>query len=232
MAEKKKPAKITTPKGIFRYPALTKPDYGTQDYPKPNGVLKVDLILDEEKDAEFISKMQAIHDKAVEDGKKKFAELKVEQRKKLKELKVADLFTTEYDKATEEPTGRVIFKFATTASGENDKGEKWTRKIPLFDAKGKPVNLQAVGGGTVGKVSFEASPYFIPGTGLAGVKFYLVAAQIIELKVWSGSADAGEYGFGEEEGGFEAGDEPGSEFADESGEDAGGSEPAEENKDF
>lgn len=58
-------------------------------------------------------------------------------------------------------------------------------------------------GGTEGKVSFEVAPYFIPGTALAGIKLRLNAVQVIELRS-GGNKSAGEYGFGEEEGGFDA----------------------------
>ena len=218
--EKKKPVRYTSPKGTFKYPALVKPDYGTKDFPKPNGEFKVQLILNEAENEEFIAKMQKLHDAAVAEGEKKFKELKVEQRKKLKELKVSDLFAVEYDKETEEPTGNVVFKFSTTATGKNAKGEDWSRKIPLFDAKGKPLTLKSVGGGTLGKVSFEASPYFVAGQGMAGIKFYLVAAQILELRQFSGGSSS-DYGFGAEEG-FDGidNDEPGNDFSDDTGSDS------------
>ncbi|QBE66857.1 ssDNA-binding protein [Pseudoduganella lutea] len=197
--------KATTPKGTFKYPALTKPDYGNEQFPKPNGEYKVQLILSQADAEPMIAKLQPHFDAAVAEGESKFKELKVEQRKKLKELKVNDLYTPEYDKDTEEETGNVIFKFTMAASGENQKKEKWTRKPALFDAKGKPM-LKApdIWGGTEGKVSFEAAPYFIPGTGAAGLKLRLNAVQIIDL-VSGGQRDAGAYGFGEEEG-FEADD--------------------------
>jgi hypothetical protein len=231
--KKAKPVRYTSPKGTFRYPALVKPDYGTEEFPKPNGEFKVQLILNEADNQDFINKMQVLHDAAVEEGKKKFSELKVEQRKKLKELKVSDLFAVEYDKETEEPTGNVIFKFSTSASGKNQKGEEWKRTIPLFDAKGKKVSLPAVGGGTLGKVSFEASPYFVAGQGMAGVKFYLTAVQVLELRTYGGG-NAEEYGFGEEEGfdGIESEAESNG-FGDESGEgESSGDSSEAPNEDF
>lgn len=209
MSTKKKAPRFTSPRGFFRYPALVKPDFGTKEFPKPNGEFKVQLVVKQDDPAvkDFLKKIQPLHDAAIEAGEEKFKGLKVEQRKKLKELKVNDLFQIEYDKETEEPTGNIIFKFVTTASGKNEKGEAWERKLPLFDAFGKPAKLKAVGGGSEGKVSFEASPYFIPGTGAAGLKMYLVAAQIIELRTFGGGS-AGDFGFGEEDGGgFAAGSE-------------------------
>jgi hypothetical protein len=219
MAEKKqKNFQATTPRGIFRYPALDKPDFGNEEFPKPQGVYKVQLILTEQEAEPLIAKLAPLYDQAVAEGNEKFKGLKVEQRKKLKELKVNDLYAQEYDRETEEPTGNLIFKFEMNASGENKKGEKYTRKPAIFDAKGKPmVKVPSIWGGTEGKVSFEAVPYFIAGTGAAGLKLRLNAAQIIEL-VSGGQRAASDYGFGEEDG-FEAGDqtEEDTPFKDESG---------------
>lgn len=213
MAKPAKKPQYISPKGSFRYPALTKPDFGNEQFPKPNGEFKAQLVLDADTAEALVAKLQPLYDEAIREGEEKFAALKVEQRKKLKALTVNELFSVMYDKDTEEPTGEVFFKFATTASGVNVKGEKWSRKIPLFDAKGKPLkNPPQIWGGTIGKISFEAAPYFVPGTGTAGLKLYLVAAQIIEL-VSAGSKNAAGFGFGEEEG-YEGSDDEQEEKAD------------------
>lgn len=53
MSYQKRPKNVTmtSPRGIFRYPALTKPDFGTDEYPKPDGEYKVTLILTQEEAA-------------------------------------------------------------------------------------------------------------------------------------------------------------------------------------
>lgn len=220
MAEKRpKNFTATTPRGVFRYPALDKPDYGNKAFPKPNGSYKVQLILSPADAEPLIAKLQPIHEKAIADGKVEFSKLKVEARKKLKELQVNDLYSPEFDKDTEEETGNVIFKFEMAASGVNAKKEPWSRKPAIFTASGKPmVKVPPIWGGTEGKISFEAAPYFIPGTGAAGVKLRLNAVQILEL-VSGGQRDAGAYGFGSEDG-FEPDEtteESGGAFKDESG---------------
>ena len=199
--QKRESIKVVSPKATFRYPKLSEPDYGNEEYPKPEGEYSVGLILTLDEAKPLIEKLQPIHDKAVEEGQIKFDNLNVQQRKKLKELSVNPLFTEEYDKETEEPTGNVIFKVKMKASGTNKKtGKKWTAKPTIFDAKGQPIkHPPAIWGGTIGKVSFEAAPYFITGTGTAGVGLYLNAVQIIELRS-GGGGDASSYGFGEEEG--------------------------------
>lgn len=215
MAYQKKQV-FTSPKGIFRYPSLDKPDFGNDAFPKPSGEFKVQLVVSPDVAEELLKKIQPLFDQAVAEGEEKFKALPIASRKKLGELTVNDLVSVIYDKETEEPTGDVFFKFSTAASGVNAKKEKWTRKIALFDAKGKPIaKAPAIWGGTVGKVSFEAAPYFVPGTGTAGLKLYLTAAQIIEL-VAGGSRGASEYGFGEEEGYEGSAATPEGEFGDES----------------
>lgn len=207
---------FTSPKGIFRYPALAKPDFGNVAFPKPNGEYKVQLVVTPDVAEELLKKIQPLFDKAVAEGEELFAKLPIASRKKLGQLTINDLVSVIYDKETEEPTGDVFFKFSTAASGINAKKEAWSRKIALFDAKGKPLaKAPDIWGGTVGKVSFEAAPYFVPGTGTAGLKLYLTAAQIIEL-VSGGSRGASEYGFGEEEGYEGSAAAPEGEFGDES----------------
>jgi hypothetical protein len=199
--QKRELVKAVSPKATFRYPKLSEPDFGNEQYPKPNGEYSVQLLLSAEEAKPLIDKLQPVHDKAVSEGQIAFDNLGVAQRKKMKELTVNALFTEEFDKETEEPTGNVIFKIKMTASGKNKKtGKPWSRKPTLFDAKGQVMKTAPqIWGGSIGKVSFEAAPYFITGTGTAGVSFYLNAVQIIELRS-GGGGDAASHGFGEEEG--------------------------------
>jgi hypothetical protein len=208
MATEKKPKaqRYTSPKGTFVYPYLVKPDFGQGQFANTKGIYKVNLRLSEEDAAPILEILQPIYDKAIQDGVQEFAKLKVEARKKLKSLTETPLYDIEYDQQTEEPTGFITFKFSTTASGTNAKGEAWKRTIDLFDAKGKAIKPPMVGAGTEGKVSFECSPYFIPATGVAGVKLYLCAAQILELSEGGSGGNASAYGFGQEEG-YEADDD-------------------------
>jgi hypothetical protein len=198
--------KFISPKGVFKFPALAEPDYGNKDYPKPDGVYKVLLVLqaDAPETKAFIAKLDPIYQEALSKGREEFAKLKVETRKKLKDITENSLFTVLYDKETEEPTGEVQFSFSMPASGEYKKGpkagQKWTAQPDLFDARGVPMKKVAkIWGGTVGKVSFEARDYFIPGTGASGLSLRLKGAQIIDL-VSGGQRTAASHGFGEEEG--------------------------------
>lgn len=208
MAEaRKKLPKIVTPAGKFRFPKLTEPDYGNKKFPKPDGEYSVQLVFDAESAGakEMIEKLTPHYEAALAEAEEAFAKLPVGTRKKLGKVSANDLFTTLYDKETEEPTGEIMFKATMKASGvvKKDgprKGKKWTRSPIIFDAKGaRMAKAPSIWSGTIGKVSAEISPYFIPGTGAAGLKLNLEAVQIIDL-VSDGQRSASSYGFGEEEG--------------------------------
>ncbi|ARO29921.1 single-stranded DNA-binding protein [Rhizobium sp. NXC14] len=224
MADKKKNPSLNSPRGPLKFPKIDKVDYGTKEYPKPNGEYSTKLVLEADAPATkaFIAALMPHYQAAMEEAAAKFKELKVETRKKLGKVTENDLFTTLYDQETEQPTGYIEFKFAMAASGERKDKTKWAAKPAIFDAKGKPmVKVPEIWSGTEAKVSFECQPYFIPGTGAAGLKLKLKAVQIIDL-VSGGQRSASSYGFGAEDG-YEY-EEPATEenesgFGDESGED-------------
>jgi len=206
MTEERRYPAFTTPRGVFQLPSLSEPDYGNEKFPKPDGEYSVTVVYrtDDPAVKAFIAKLKPHHDAAIKAAEEAFKKLDVAQRKKLKAVTVNDLFKTVYDNETEEPTGEIEFKFSMPASGVVKqgprKGKKWTAKPDIFDAKGRPMlKVPAIWGGTEGKVAFEASNYFIPGTGLAGLKLRLTAVQVIALAHTS-SRTASSYGFEEEDG--------------------------------
>lgn len=207
MATKDKVQKIkgVTPRGVFRWPNLLKPDFGTEKHPKADGEYNVRLALPQAEAEAFVEKHLAdVIETARQNAEEAFAKMSVASRKKLGGVKENPIFTEIYDRETEEPTGDVEFRFAMKASGVNTKKEKWERKPVIFDGKGKPTTkLKAIWGGTIGKVSWEASPYFVEGSGAYGVKLYLVAVQVIELNQ-GGGRSASDFGFGAEEDGYDS----------------------------
>lgn len=223
----KRPAKIkgVTPLMTFKFPKLNEPDYGTKEFPKENGEYSLKTIgnVDDPGTKKLLAFLQPHFDEAISEGKRLFKELKVETRKKLGDITVNPLFTTMYDQETEEPTGEIEFKFAMTASGEVKKGPKagtrWNQKPGIVDAQGNTLpKPPAIWGGTEGLVSFELSPYFIPGNGAVGLKLKLVGVQIVNLKT-AGERSASSMGFGKVEGGFD-----GSTYQAEDDDDAGSGE--------
>lgn len=215
MATKPKRPSYVSPKGLFKYPSLTTPDYGSKDHPKPEGQFKVAVVMKMSTEVQaFIDKLTPLWDEAIREGHAAFAKLALPQRKKLGELKEQMFYEEEFDPETEEATGNVIFK-AKTQYRMTDKETKEVRfnSISLFDAKGAAFPKgKAIYGGTIGKISFTTRPYFVAGQGMAGLSFYLNGAQVIEL-VGPGARSASSLGFGEEEG-YSAADA--GEFSDES----------------
>ena len=207
MATKPKRPTFVSPKGTFKYPSLTKPDFGNDAFPKPDGEFKTAIVIPMDSAAQaFIDKLMPAWTEAVRQGHEHFAKLALPQRKKLGALKEVMFYEEEFDKETEEPTGNIIFKAKTKYKILDKKtNEIRLNKISLFDAKGKPLAAgTAIYGGTVGKISFQPAPYWVAGTGMAGITFYLNGAQVIDL-VGPGNRSAASMGFGEEEG-YEAGD--------------------------
>lgn len=205
-----------SPKGRFKFPKLFKPDTKF----KEEGEYSVKLILTEEEAAPLLAKLEPLHEIAEQQGRAKYSELPVASRKKLDAkggFTINPLFSPIYDDQENE-TGEIEFKFASKASGVSKKtGKPWTRKLDIFDARGKLIKEEIeVWGGSLGKVAYTAYPYFIPGTGAAGVSLRLESAQIIELRQ-GGDRSAAGYGFGEEDG-FDSSETEGSGhgFADES----------------
>jgi len=189
---------LNTPRGVLIYPHLVEPDYGNDEYPKPQGEYNTMVKLSAHEAQPLIAKLEPLHQEAVAIAESKFKNLKPAQKKKLGKVQVNDFFIEEYDKETEEPTGNLLFKFKSKASGTKN-GKEWTRTIPLFDAGGKRITPDSVWGGSEGKVAFTVVPYFIPATGAAGISCYLNAVQILELRN-GGGGTADSFGFGEEEG--------------------------------
>ena len=194
--------KYTSPKGRFKFPNLTSPDFGTDEFPKKDGELNTRLIMDKKGLDSLKKKLDEPYKKAIEEGKKAFKKKKKAKRDKFP-FTENEWFTPIYDEE-DEPTGEYEIKVKTKYSGKNKKtGEKWQRKLPIFDRKGNPVKKKiAIWGGTTGKVSFTATPYFIDANHMAGLSLQLEGVQVIDL-VGPGERSAESLGFGEEEGEFE-----------------------------
>lgn len=210
-AARKKLPQIVTPKGAFRFPKLSEPDYGTKDYPKPDGEYSVQLVVDIDSPEfkQLVAALDPLHKEALAEAAEKFKALDVGTRKKFEAKKIKGpqanpIFSEIYDKETEKPTGQVFFKATMKASGEYKKGpkqgQKWSRTPMIFDAKGRRMaKVPSIWSGTIGKLSVEVSSYFIPGTAAAGIKLNLNGVQIIDL-VSGGQRSASDMGFGAEEG--------------------------------
>ena len=212
-----------TMKGTLKYPHLTSVDYGTDEFPKEDGEFNTKLILSASDAEAFRESLSEIHERADELGKVAEGKRKTPARKKNPYV-LAEIGNPVYDD-NEEETGEIEINFKTKASGTDKKTDKkWTKVLPIFDAKAKTIeDCPSIWGGTVAKLSFTTKPYFVAGTGQAGLAFYLNGVQVIDLVSGNGGASADGLGFGEEEG-FEAEEADTGGFDDESEEVADGEE--------
>lgn len=192
---------FTSPAGSFKFPSLSKPDFGNVNFPKPDGEFKTGLVVSRAVAQPLIDKLMPEWQAAIEQGHIDFAKLPLPTRKKFGALKEQMFYQEEFDNETEEETGNVIFN-VKCKYGILDKktNEKRFNKIGLFDSKGAPLAAgTAIYGGTVGKLAFSAVPYFVAGQGMAGITLRLSAVQVIDL-VGPGSRTAAQHGFGKEDG--------------------------------
>jgi hypothetical protein len=190
---------ITTPKGVIgKYAYLTEPDTKFN----ADGEYKANLTLSLEQAQPLIDRLEAEYNEAYQ------AEC---ADKKKKSLKKADM-PWEID----EEEGTVVLKFKLKAKIESAKKGTIIRRVKVFDSKGKlvanPKNMK-IGGGTTAKLAFQPYFWFSPSVGF-GLQLQLEACQIINL-VEYGAGDQ-DYGFGEEEDGFDGDSVEGSDFTDES----------------
>lgn len=98
----------------------------------------------------------------------------------------------------EDKDGDIIFKAKTSATIKTKKGDIIERTVPVFDAKGKPIEGD-IGHGSIGRLSVTPAPYHTSSTNF-GIVLYLNGIQIIDLKPPGSFNSAEALGFEEEEG--------------------------------
>lgn len=212
MAERKKLETAVTPKGVAIWPKLNTPD----EY-KGKLHFKTKLAFDADDPAlaplkDKVSELiDAHYDEIVADLT---ANNKAGVAKKFTKRSIDDIFKPEEDEATGEETGRVIITAKMLAAGVSTKtGKAWSRKLSIFDAKGKALkNPPFINSGSELKLSVELLPYAMPKEKEVGVSFRLEAAQVLTL-VTGGARSATGYGFGEEDGDEIEDGDSGSDFA-------------------
>ncbi len=177
--------KLTTPVCKFQYPKLIEPETKFN----PEGAYKVTAVIDAADATDIADQLDQLLNRHKES-------LKVQAPSQ--KFKLADL-----PYGFEDIDGKPCFVIKTKmkAKGIDRDGRAWSSAPALFDAKGRAVKdrdaLKGMWSGTVGKVSFEACPFYQAAIG-AGITLRLKAVQIISLAEGGGSAEG--YGFGEEEG--------------------------------
>jgi hypothetical protein len=182
--------RLTTPKGVAKWPWLNKAD----TLFSADGVYKITLIIPAAECVELCTALDAAADAAFEAAKAKAKSPVI-----AKQIKRADPYGPALDDAGED-TGNIEFRFKMNAKVTYKDGTVKAMKPFIFDAKGVQLAVcPAVYGGSICKVNFSPAPYFAPNNKQAGVSLRINAVQIINL-VTGGVADAKSMGFSAEEG--------------------------------
>jgi hypothetical protein len=183
--------KLTTPECKFQYAWLVTPD---TKYEQP--VWKVTALIPAEKAKDVEEQLDSLLSRFQKQCK--------EADPSKKNWKSAPL-QYGYD----DIEGEAVFyiKMKRKVSGQRKDGTTWNNNPPvLYDGKGNLLSedtkqkVDKIGPGSIGRLSFVASGYSHPSTGV-GLRIQVVAAQIIELKEYTKSASS--YGFESTEGSFQ-----------------------------
>lgn len=177
--------RLTTPLAKFQYPKLIEPETKFN----PEGVYKVTALIDPRD----VDNLAAELDQLLTRHKESLKAQAPTQK-----FKLADL---PYGFEEIDGTPYFVVKTKMKAKGIDRDGRAWSSAPALFDAKGQPVrdkdSLKGMWSGTMGKVSFDACPFYQAAIG-AGITLRLRGVQIISLVEGGGSAES--FGFGEEDG--------------------------------
>lgn len=170
----------TTPKGKARFPALTAPDTAFS----ADGEYHVGLIVDP-NDPEVSEWLDTIKEYA----DSLYNEIyNVLSQKNKKSAYVHYPWEDEYDD-NDEPTGNVIVKFRSKAVAKKKDGTKFSLKPELVDARKNPWPKNTpIGMGSVIRIQTKFHPYYMPSTGMTGIKLRLMAVQVIKNQRFSAAS--------------------------------------------
>ena len=192
-----KRVRLTTPKGTAKFPKLTEPDTRFN----PNGDYSVGLIFAPGEADEFLAQLDKLADASFEKAKQDL--LDKGKKAQAKRVVRAEPYKMEIDQEGEE-TGNFEVKFKMKAKVETKAGKVYEFQPQLFDAKGKAIEPDSIEiwGGSILRVNYTPSDYYMPATKNAGISLQLNAVQVLEL-VSRGGGSAESFGFDAEDDGFD-----------------------------
>lgn len=123
----------TTPVAPAKYPKLVTPDTKF----KAEGEYSAKLILSGDTAEKVRQVLEAAQDKAFEFYKNQFDPKK--DAAKLRKMQKADLPMADVLDEDGNPTGQYTITVKRKASGVRKDGSQWNFKVPIKDAKGKPI---------------------------------------------------------------------------------------------
>lgn len=97
--------------------------------------------------------------------------------------------------------GNILFKFKAKTTITTRGGETIKRSIPVVDAKGHPMHITSLGDGSIIKVAYSASPYWMSNN-QNGMTLYLRAIQVLKYVPYGGGT-AESFGFSTDEDGYD-----------------------------
>jgi hypothetical protein len=195
-AKKSKLPRLTSPKGVAKYPWLSSPD--TQF--NSDGVYKVSLLIDREEARELCEVLDKAAGEALAEAKSNAKSPAI-----AKQITMAPPYHVVTDDEGEE-TGQIEFRYKMNALVKFKDGTIKAMKPFIFDAFGKQMPVcPNVYGGSILKVNFSPAPYYAASNKSAGVSLRMNAVQIVELVSGQGGSATG-FGFAKEDDGFDSND--------------------------
>lgn len=177
-----------TPEGLAQYAFLSKPEVWDG---KEVGYT-ITLRMNDKDTQDFLDKLNGILEKAKENGKK--------WRKE------------PFMGIHQDAEGHTVFKFKANSTVKTRGGETIKRTIPVVDSKCKPMTVASLGNGTVVRVAYSLSPYWVS-SAVNGIGLYLRAVQVVKYVPYTPKKD---FGFTVVEDGYDSSSEeaPEEEFVD------------------
>lgn len=191
-----------SPKGKAMWAKVVMPDTKFD----PDGVYEINLVVDE--DDPEIKEWCADLEKMVEEKVQEELEANPSRFKKMPdERPLTTLPVKDVEDMDGNETGELSFKFKLKAVGKNRKGETYSRRPLVVDAKGNPIVKLAsdgsvlnsdfkIGNGSTVRCHYVPMPYYMASTRTCGVSLQLKAVQVVKLVEYGNSG----YDFDEEDG--------------------------------
>lgn len=216
---------VVTPKVTFVYPNFRTPDYGYENKDADDPKFTTKFKLSEEAFAGTACRKPKGGDEKSQRPLKEILDelleyatgpMRKEYREKLRgaqQKKNFDQNATVYspyqevlDNDTEEPTGEIILSAKTKVYGKRKDGTPFKKKLPIFDAKNKPLPFKKdPSTGSEGRLQLTFRP-FVTNTAI-GVAAFLNGVQVTAFRERGDGQTAEGFGFEEDEDGYSVDDE-------------------------
>lgn len=173
-----------TPKGKAFYAYLRKPEM----YKGQELGYSIQISFDSTKETEEFK------NKILDEFEKAKSEIELKVGKKWSKEPTIGMHTL--------PDGTVTFKFKCKSTYKTKAGEEVKRTIPVVDAKGHPIKANNLGNGSIIRISYSMSPYWMSSI-MNGMSLYLRGVQVLKYIPYGGN-DAASLGFSTDEEGYDS----------------------------